>query len=77
MGNIKTIIGDMNMSAFCASWSKYELLQYVSGEKFNRTTSKENLHLDSLYQALPDTSKPRWPTNGIILVSDEIIAVYP
>ncbi len=77
IGNIKTIIGDMNISAFCASWSKYELLQYVSGEKFNRTTQAENLHLDSLYQALPDTSKPRWPANGVIQVSDEIIAVYP
>ena len=73
----RTGIGDLNLSAFCTSWSKYELLQYVSGEKYTRTSQAENEHLDSLYQAIPDTLKPRWPINGVLEVGDEVIAIYP
>lgn len=75
--NIFYIHGDMNMSAFCTSWSKYELLQFVSGEKYKRTTQEENNYLDSLYNLLPDTEKPRWPSNNGIVVYDSIIAIYP
>lgn len=75
--NIKTNIGDMNLSAFCASWSKYKLLQHVSGYHFTPTSPTDNHYLDSLYQTFPEGEKPLWPNNNGIWFNDSLIAVFP
>ena len=73
--NLKTNIGDMNLSAFCASWSKYKLLEYVGGCKINPTNIYDNNFIDSIYNNMID--KPRWPNKKSIWSNDSLIAVFP
>jgi len=75
--NIKTNIGDMNLSAFCASWSKYKLLQHVSRYHITPTSLTENHYIDSLYQSFPEGEKPLWPDKKGIWFNDSLIAIFP
>jgi hypothetical protein len=75
--NIKTNVGDMNLSAFCASWSKYKLLEYVAGYPITPTNNNDNLYIDSLYQTINEQEKPLWPHKKGIWVNDSIIAIFP
>lgn len=74
--NIKYKIGDLNLSSFCTSWSKYHLLEYVSGIKLIKTTNEENARLSEkvkneagLYQ--------RWPNKGSIQRFEDFIIILP
>jgi hypothetical protein len=75
--NIKTNVGDMNFSAFCASWSKYKILEYVAGYSITPTNINDNLYIDSLYQTINEHEKPIWPHKNGIWVNDSIIAIFP
>ena len=75
--NIKTNVGDMNLSAFCASWSKYKILEYVAGYSITPTNINDNLYIDSLYQTINEHEKPIWPHKNGIWVNDSIIAIFP
>jgi hypothetical protein len=75
--NIKTNVGDMNLSAFCASWSKYKILEYVAGYPIKPTNNNDNLYIDSLYQTINEQEKPLWPNKDGIWVNDSIIAIFP
>ena len=75
--NIKTNIGDMNLSAFCASWSKYKLLQHVGGIKIKPTTTNDNLFIDSIYNTYAENNKPLWPAKNSIWTNDSLIAIFP
>ena len=73
--NLKTNIGDMNLSAFCASWSKYKILEFVGGYKIITTNYNDNRFLDSIYNNF--LNKPRWPNKNSIWTNDSLIAVFP
>ncbi len=73
--NLKTNIGDMNLSAFCASWSKYKLLEFVGGYKIITTNNNDNRFIDSIYNNF--LNKPRWPNKNSIWTNDSLIAVFP
>ncbi len=75
--NIKTNVGDMNLSAFCASWSKYKILEYVAGYPITPTNNNDNIYIDSLYQTINEQEKPLWPNKDGIWVNDSIIAIFP
>ncbi len=75
--NIKTNVGDMNLSAFCASWSKYRILEYVAGYPITPTNNNDNRYIDSLYQTTNEKEKPLWPHKKGIWVNDSIIAIFP
>ena len=74
--NIKNRLGDLNLSSFCTSWSKYHLLEYVSGIKLTKTTAEENTRLSEkvkneagLYQ--------RWPHKSSIQRFEDFIIILP
>jgi hypothetical protein len=75
--NLQTNIGDMNLSAFCASWSKYKLLQHVGGIKLIPTTTNDNLFIDSIYNAYAENNKPIWPAKNSIWTNDSLVAIFP
>ena len=65
----------MNLSAFCASWSKYKLLEFVGGYKIITTNNNDNRFIDSIYNNF--LNKPRWPNKNSIWTNDSLIAVFP
>jgi len=42
-----TVIGDMNISAFCASWSKLNLLKEVTGYDFQKINQEDAIKVEA------------------------------
>jgi hypothetical protein len=75
--NIKTMYGDMNMSAFCTSWSKYELMQFVAGYPLNRTTEEENQEIISVIENKKDSSIYNWSERRGVYSKNDVIYIFP
>jgi hypothetical protein len=75
--HIKTMYGDMNMSAFCTSWSKYELMQFVAGYPLNRTTEEENQEIISVIENKKDSSIYNWSERRGVYSKNDVIYIFP
>lgn len=75
--HIKTMYGDMNMSAFCTSWSKYELLQFVAGYPINKTTEEENQIIVNSIDRQNDSMFNLWVEKRGVYERDSMIYIFP
>lgn len=74
--NIKNRLGDLNISSFCTSWSKYQLLEYVSGVKLLKPNEEEHLELSKMVNLFSEKYQ-RWPLKGSVTDYNGYIIIIP
>lgn len=75
--HIKTTYGDMNISAFCTSWSKYNLLEYVGGFKMNKTLDVDNQRIETQLKNNSDSLLNYGNQQRGVYSNDSFIFVFP
>jgi hypothetical protein len=64
---IRTAVGDMNISAFGASWSKLAILNEVSGYNFLPPDSEEYKYAEGYC-----SNSPKWPHENSIVIHNDL-----